>query len=138
MGRRSRQIWTRAIPSRSAVDGYRDAGASDCNYPDKICRGLHGRSGSTIVCESTGLSRQSQRRGAWIRVWAAGKRQSRFERCDHHDALNNGFAGINLDVEQVGMEDNGPTAADTKNFSAFVSALDTTTPPWAQPSTIYK
>jgi spore germination protein YaaH len=38
-------------------------------------------------------------------------------------AVSNGFAGINLDVEQVGMEENGPTAADTRNFSAFVTAL---------------
>ena len=38
-------------------------------------------------------------------------------------AVNNGFAGIDLDVEQVGMEENGPTSADTANFSAFVTAL---------------
>ena len=38
-------------------------------------------------------------------------------------AVSNGFAGIDLDVEQVGMEANGPTAADTRNFSAFVTAL---------------
>jgi spore germination protein YaaH len=38
-------------------------------------------------------------------------------------AVNNGFAGIDLDVEQVGMEANGPTSADTANFSAFVTAL---------------
>ena len=40
-------------------------------------------------------------------------------------AVSNGFAGINLDVEAVGMEANGPTAADTKNFTAFVTALAT-------------
>lgn len=38
-------------------------------------------------------------------------------------AVSNGFAGIDLDVEQVGMEANGPSAADTRNFSAFVTAL---------------
>jgi len=40
-------------------------------------------------------------------------------------AVANGFAGINLDVEAVGMEANGPTAADTTNFTAFVTALAT-------------
>jgi len=40
-------------------------------------------------------------------------------------AVNNGFAGINLDVEAVGMEANGPTAADTQNFTAFVTSLAT-------------
>jgi spore germination protein YaaH len=40
-------------------------------------------------------------------------------------AVSNGLAGINLDVEAVGMEANGPTAADTRNFTAFVTALAT-------------
>jgi spore germination protein YaaH len=40
-------------------------------------------------------------------------------------AVSNGFAGINLDVEAVGMEANGPTAADTRNFTAFVTSLAT-------------
>jgi len=40
-------------------------------------------------------------------------------------AVTNGFAGINLDVEAVGMEANGPTAADTRNFTSFVTALAT-------------
>jgi len=38
-------------------------------------------------------------------------------------AVSNGFAGINLDMEAVGQETNGPTAADTSNFTAFVTAL---------------
>lgn len=38
-------------------------------------------------------------------------------------AVSNGFAGIDLDIEQVGMEAGGPTAADTANFSAFVTSL---------------
>ena len=38
-------------------------------------------------------------------------------------AVNNGFAGINLDMEGVGQETNGPTAADTSNFTAVVTAL---------------
>ena len=38
-------------------------------------------------------------------------------------AVNNGFSGIDLDIEKVGMEAGGPTTQDTSNFTAFVTVL---------------
>jgi len=40
-------------------------------------------------------------------------------------AVSNGFAGIDLDFEAVGMEAGGPLAVDTANHTAFVTALAT-------------
>ena len=38
-------------------------------------------------------------------------------------ATANGYTGIDLDLEMVGQETNGPTVADTANHTAFVTAL---------------